>query len=128
MRFLHLGKDGGPDSSVWGYWFIELKRLLSVVLLKFVGQSREVFHNHAFNSVSWVLRGKLIEELRDGTVRMHGPSLRPIITRRETFHKVDSVGTTWVFSLRGPWASSWNEYQPQNNQLIRLGKGRKVLA
>jgi hypothetical protein len=121
------GKDGGQLSTVYGYWFCEFKRLFSIVLLCFDGKSREAFHDHAFDSVSWVLWGKLIENHLDGNVDVHTPSLRPVITRRSTFHKVDSVGRTWVFSLRGPWAKTWNEFIPESGETVTFGSGRCVL-
>lgn len=110
MKLLYHGTDGGKCSTVWGYWLVELKRLFSIVLLRFAPGSRDAHHSHAFNSVSWVLRGKLIERHLGGDVEIHVPSWRPIVTRRTTFHKVTSIGTTWVFSLRGPWARTWQEH------------------
>lgn len=124
---MKFGKDGGPHSTVWGYWLIELKRLCSVVLLRFEGASREAFHDHAFDSVSWVLRGQLVEQHLDGRVETHEPSLRPVITRRTTFHKVDSVGRSWVLSFRGPWSRTWHEFIPAGDKTVTLGHGRKVL-
>ena len=55
MKLCYVGKDGGPESTVWGFWLIEIKKLFSVALLCFENGSREAFHTHAFNSVSWVL-------------------------------------------------------------------------
>ena len=124
---MKFGKDGGPCSTVHGYWLVEIKRLLSIVLLRFDGASREAFHNHAFNCVSWVLRGRLIELHLDGRTETHGPSLLPVITRRSTFHKVDSDGRTWVLSLRGPWMSTWKEFIPDSGEVVTLGSGRRVL-
>jgi hypothetical protein len=33
MNFLNKTKDGGPESTVWAYWLIEIKSLFSVALL-----------------------------------------------------------------------------------------------
>lgn len=118
-----LKKDGGQESRVWGYWLIELKQLFSIVLLRFEDGSREAYHSHAFNAISWVLRGKLVEFHIDGRVEVHTPSLRPIITTRDTFHMVESRGRTWVFSLRGPWADTWREYIPGRGEVV-LAHGR----
>lgn len=126
LKLLHWGRDGGPESSVDGFWLVEIKRLLSVVLLRFQGRSREAFHTHAFNSISWVLKGELVEHFADGKGRTHRPSLKPIITKRSTFHKVDSDGTTIVFSLRGPWAPLWWEHRPDEGY-VPLTHGRKEL-
>lgn len=120
MKF--FGKDGGPESTVWGY-FLEFKRLFTVAVLRFDGASREAHHSHAFNSISWLFKGKLIEQHLDGTTEVHRPGLRPIITRRSTFHKVDSVGRSWVLTFRGPWARTWQEYI--NGRFVTLTHGRK---
>ena len=61
MKLFHKAKDGGPASTVTGYWLIESKRFFSIVLLRFDGPSREAFHTHAFNSISWVVKGVLLE-------------------------------------------------------------------
>lgn len=116
-------KDGGPDSTVDG-WFFEVKSLFTVVLLKFNGDSREAFHGHAFNSISWLLKGFLGEEHLNGGIEMYLPGIRPIITKRETFHKVDSVGVSWVLSFRGPWAKTWEEYHPKTDSFVTLKHGR----
>ncbi len=128
MKFFHKSKDGGPESTVLGYWLAEIKNMFSVVLLKFEGRSREAYHTHAFNCISWVLKGQLIEHNFDGEVKVYKPSLKPVITRKSTFHKVDSIGNTWVFSLRGPWEKSWIEYLPGKDKTIILGNGRHIVS
>lgn len=125
MKLLTSMKDGGPESTVTGYWLIEAKSLVSILVLKFDGKSREAFHNHAFNCVSWVLRGKLIETMLDGRVREYKPSFIPFITTRKDFHKVDSDGTTFVLTFRGPWTKTWNEF---TDKFITLGSGRKIIG
>ncbi len=121
-------KDGGPESTVWGYWLVELKWLFSIVLLRFDGRSREAFHTHAFNSISWVLRGQLVEHHLDGRVEVHQAGWRPVITHRTTFHQVDSEGQSWVLSFRGPWRSTWREFVPEQNEVLTLTNGRRVLG
>lgn len=129
MKFLTVRKDGGPESAVTGFWLIEIKCLFSIVLLRFDGNSREAFHTHAFNCVSWVLRGGLSEEfLRKRAARWHPASWRPFITRRLDFHKVSSPGgASWVLSFRGPWADFWCEYLPKLARYQTLTHGRKVV-
>lgn len=128
MRFLWRAKDGGPKSTVTGYWLAEIKRLFSVALLRFSSGSRDEYHSHAFNSVSWVLWGALVEEHLDGRIEVHMPSLRPVITRRGTFHRVVSLGTTWAFTLRGPWSRTWREYDPKTESYVILAHGRREVA
>lgn len=118
-----FGKDGGPLSHVWGY-YLEIKRLFSIVLLRFEDGSREAFHSHAFNSISWVLHGELAEDHLDGRRIIYRPSWRPIITRRSTFHRVSSYGRSWVLNLRGPWADTWQEYT-QERGFVTLTSGRR---
>lgn len=128
MKILHTAKDGGPESNVTGYWLIEAKRLCSIALLRFADGSRETFHSHAFDAISWVLRGRLREQHVDGRVDHHTPSVRPIVTERSTMHRVFSHGTTWVLTFRGPWRSFWHEHDWSTGEIVRLGHGRRVLS
>lgn len=137
MRFLSRAKDGGPKSTVTGYWLVEIKWLFSIVLLKFEDGSRDEYHTHAFNSVNWVLGPGRLEEQFLGPrtkdkvlwripviVRKFARSIWPIYTRRKHFHRVVSRGTTWVFSIRGPWVKTWREYDPKTDEFVTLTHGR----
>jgi len=133
MKLFKTGKDGGPKSTVTGHWLVEMKSLFSVVLLRFDDGSRDEFHDHAFGSVNWVLRGKLREEFlgifgQPVQAVEHRPSWRPVVTPRPTFHRVKSEGTTWVLSFRGPWTRTWNEYDPKTDRFSTLTHGRKVVG
>lgn len=111
MKIFFKAKDGGEESTVTGYWLIESKRFFSIVLLKFEGKSREAYHTHAFNSISWLLKGKLTEKFKNNKdENVYFPSIKPIKTRRRDFHKVSSNGTSWVISFRGRWKQNWKEY------------------
>lgn len=125
MKLFKKMKDGGPESTVTGYWLIEAKSLFSIALLRFEGKSREAFHNHAFNCFSWVLKGKLTETMLDGRVREYKASLKPFVTTREDFHKVDSDGTTFVLTFRGRWSKTWNEF---TDKYITLASGRDIIG
>lgn len=129
MKFLFKSKDGGKESNVTGYWLFESKRFGSIVLLRFDEGSREAFHSHAFNAISWVLSGHLDEELKDtGEVVSLEPSFKPVFTSRDRFHRVFGMAKhTWVFSLRGPWVKFWKEWLPKENKEITLTNGRKVV-
>ncbi len=129
MKILSWGKDGGNESTVWGLWFLEIKSLFSIVLLRFENGTRDAYHSHAFSCYSWVLKGKLIEN-HLGTPHVpdvHTFSLLPVVTHRHTFHKVESVGRTWVISFRGPWAQYWMEYDPATDKMVMLTHGRKLM-
>lgn len=133
MKLFTKRTDGGPDSNVMGYWLIEWKSLFSIALLRFSQGSREAYHNHAFNSISWVLSG-WIQEWRlifDGTYTAknnYWPSFSPIITTRDNMHKVFGMApTTWVLTFRGPWSKTWKEQFPDGKEVV-LSEGRKVVA
>lgn len=123
MKFLQRCKDGGKESTVWAYFLTEIKSLFSIALLKFENGSREAYHDHAFNCISWVLSGHLEEHILDGGINHYKPSLIPIITKMDTFHKVYSHGNTWVLTFRGPWVNMWHEFV--NGKKITLTHGRK---
>lgn len=123
-------KDGGPDSKVWMYGF-ESKRFGSILLLRFGQGSREAFHTHAFNSVSWLLSGGLDEYMRMEDDRVYladryRPGRQPIFTYRSTFHQVlGRLTANWVLTFRGPWVDKWNEYSAGGHST--LTHGRKVV-
>jgi hypothetical protein len=127
MNILKVTKDGGAESTVWAYWLIELKWLGSIALLRFENGSRDAYHSHAFDSVSWLLAGGLLEsrvDLEDYTTGAYAflPSWRPIVTRRQYLHKVVSVGRSWVLTFRGPWARTWKEVTPKGPRTLASGR------
>lgn len=136
MKLFHKAKDGGPESNVTGYWLIESKMLFSVALLRFSKGSREAYHSHAFNALSWVLSGEILEAFihtgrefpfRHSALR-HTSSIKPIYTSRDTFHKVYGIAdTTWALTFRGPWKDTWQEFLPKLNKYITLTNGRKII-
>jgi hypothetical protein len=134
MKFFFKSKDGGPDSNVTGYWLFESKRFGSIVLLRFDRGSREAFHNHAFNAVSWVLKGYLVEEVKENSIlgiNLYNllPSFKPLYTARDRMHKVYGIARrTWVLSFRGPWNKTWKEYLPKEGREITLTNGRKEVV
>lgn len=127
MKFLSKSKDGGPESTVSAYWLVEMKSAFSIALLRFGDGSRSSYHSHAFNSVSWVLSGKLVEQFMDGKEQTFIRSVIPVMTWRETFHRVVSTGTSWVFTIRGPWADRWYEFDPVRKVMSTLLHGRKKI-
>ena len=131
MKLFEISKDGGAESSVWAYWLFEIKSLASVAILRFDGASRDAYHSHAFDCISWVLcGGGLLEDVLapedDASLNVYEPSLRPVVTRRDTFHQVNSIGRTWVLTFRGPWADRWREWTVEHGHQT-LTHGRKIV-
>lgn len=133
MKFFETSKDGGPESTVHAHWIIELKGLFSIALLRFEDGSRDAYHSHAFNSISWVLSGELTEHVlgendpnEDPIINWYQRSWKPVVTLRSTFHKVISKGRTWVLTIRGPWAKEWYEFDENTRESRVLGNGRQV--
>lgn len=128
MRLFQKAKDGGPESPVDGYFLIEIKKLFSVVLLRFNPGTRETFHSHAFNAVTLWLRGQVTE-------RFAGPyweektwkAGQAKVTRRTDMHRIITPDTgAWALSFRGPWRDTWQEYKA--GQVTTLTNGRKVVG
>ncbi len=128
MKLFKWCKDGGPESNVSGLFFIEIKSLFTIALLRFDHGSRDAYHSHAFHSVSWLLKGGLQEFplMANEPAIVYRPSLRPIFTWRSTFHRVYSFGTSYVLTFRGPWTETWNEYISRRDEFVTLTHGRKV--
>ena len=124
MKFMKWSKAGGPKSTVHGFFFVEIKPLFSIVLLKFDGPSRDAYLSQPFSCFSWLLKGRLTEKMMDGGINWYLPKIRPFITRKPDFHKVDRSGNSWVLSFRGPWDDKWYEWT-DNSRLVELTHGRK---
>lgn len=127
MKWFKKDTDGGKDSNSIAYFLCEIKSAITILLLKFSGKSREVFHEHAFHCVGWVLKGELRETLIDGRTYTYKPSIFPFFVGRRDFHQVDSVTPdSWVFSIRGPWKKTWREADQDTLDTWSLTHGRKV--
>jgi len=124
MKFFQKSHDGGKDSGVTGYFIVEIKSLFSIVLLKFNKGTREAFHNHAFNAITFWLKGSVKEHIISGEIKeWKAGQLK--YTPRSTFHKVEALENTWALSIRGPWIDRWNEIR--FDKLFTLTHGRKEI-
>jgi hypothetical protein len=132
LKFFQRASDGGKDSGVTGFFFVEIKSLFSVVLLRFNPGTREAFHSHAFNALTWWLKGRVLEHRRVDSESCTGfatrefrPSLKPKYTPRENCHQVESIGVSYALSFRGPWSDTWREFK--DGKYVTLTHGRKVV-
>ena len=126
MRIFNKTKDGGPDSPVDAYFLFEFKRFGSVALLRFNKGSREAYHTHAFNAYTWFLWGNMCEELKGGSRSYYSRSLFPKVTLRSKNHRVIADKTSWCFTIRGPWVSTWTE--DLGDTKITLTHGRIIVS
>lgn len=132
MLFFKKRYDGGSNSGVTGYWVFEIKWLMSIVLLKFTPNHRENFHSHAFNAITFWLKGKVTEE------QMHLDAKVKTLTRykafdlkftpRDSVHKIHCTSPAWALSIRGPWHKKWFEYNEAQDKIITMTHGRKVIT
>lgn len=135
MKFLTKMKDGGPLSPVTAYVLIEYKPLFSIMLLKFKKGTREEYHTHAFNALTWFILGKMFEErLHLGInndyfkiVKRYKKSIFPKITTKDNLHRITAKRNSWCFTIRGPWVNAWYEYNELTNTKTYLTHGRKII-
>ena len=135
MKFLEKCKDGGPESPVDAYFLLEIKGLCSIGLLKFNKGRREKFHTHAFNALTWFLKGNLEEEriyeLQGELWNQYTPykkSIFPKVTKKHNLHRVKAREDSWCLTLRGRWQDTWTEYSKQSGKTTTLTHGRKIVV
>jgi hypothetical protein len=129
MKLFKRMRDGGPESPVIGYFLIEIKSLFSIVLLHF-GGTRENFHSHAFNAVTFWLKGRVQEKIVSALGKEYGHAWTAgnlKYTPRGLMHKVVPITDAWAISFRGPWSKTWQEFSPTENKTTTLTHGRKVV-
>lgn len=130
MRVFEKCKDGGKDSPVDAYFLFEIKKFMSIALLKFNKGGRENYHSHAFHALTWFICGDMKEEriTENGVVtKKYKRSFIPKFTSRENLHRVSANKDSYAFTIRFNWKDSWIEYNEKKNQTITLINGRKVV-
>lgn len=125
-RVLFKRADGGEKSGVTAYMLIEWKSVFSIGLLHFNTGSREAFHTHAFNAVTWWLKGSVTEEHTSGLVKKFTPSFKPKFTSKECFHKIIADTDTYALTFRGPWKDTWKELRPDGEVVLTHGRKEVV--
>lgn len=125
-RFFYKKPDGGLDSGVTGYFLIEWKMFFSIGLLHFKKGSREAFHSHAFNALTFWVKGDVTEIKHPSDIsKDFSASFKPKYTPRSNFHKIFAHTDTYALTFRGPWLDYWYEFK--NNKYQILTHGRKTI-
>jgi hypothetical protein len=126
MKIMQSAPDGGKGSGVTAYFLFESKRFGSVALLRFAKGSREAFHSHAFNALTWWLSGSVTEHHVSGNSIEWRLSFKPKRTGRDCFHKIEARQVTWALTVRGPWVDRWQE--KRGDKFVTLTHGRKEVV
>lgn len=126
MRLFSRASDGGPRSPVEALFLFESKRFGSIALLKFNEGARAAYHTHAFNALTWFIKGDLTEYRFEGGNHQYTRSILPKVTRRSCNHRVVAWRDSWCFTIRGPWQRTWTEDEAGKTTLF--GWGRVVLS
>lgn len=126
MRIFEKRKDGGEDSPVDAYFLIEWKSFISIALLKFNKGGRENYHTHAFNALTWFIKGDIVEEDVDGTKYKYRKSIIPKITLKSKNHRVFAKTDSWCFTIRGAWVNKWTEYNKKADITMIYKTGRTL--
>jgi hypothetical protein len=125
MKLFKVAKDGGKESPVTGLFLIEWKEVFSIVLLRFGEGSRENYHSHAFNALTfWMPLSKVKECFPDGSSKEWRFGFK--WTPKNNMHKIETSRVSYALSIRGGWDKTWDEYNETTNSRITLSKGRKV--
>lgn len=126
-RVFYTKPDGGKDSGVTAYFLIEWKVVFSIGILHFKKGSREAYHNHAFNAITWWVSGMVSEQKYEViNDKVFKPSFIPKYTSRNNCHKVFAFKDTWALTFRGNWIDFWFEIKNGKKTLLTHGR-KKVL-
>lgn len=122
MKIFSKSPDGGKKSGVTAYFLIEWKSVFSIAILRFKKGSREAYHSHAFNAITWWLKGRVTEEKIHGVGKDFVPSLKPKYTSRDNCHKVTAHEDTYALTFRGPWIDHWYEFVGNKKTVLTHGR------
>lgn len=122
-RLFTIRDDGGINSGVSAFFIIEWKPVFSIAFLKFKEGSREAYHSHAFNALTWWLKGQVLEEdyFSKSSVP-YGASFIPKFTSRYKTHKVIALVPTYAITFRGPWKNTWKEFNQGKERRLTHGR------
>jgi len=129
MRFFEKCNGGGDAAPTDIYFLFEIKWLCSIAILKFKKGKSAPCHSHAFNALTWFIKGDLHEAFRDKKKApyQYKRSVIPKITPRSNCHKITAKSDSWCFTIRGPWLDTWTEYDEETGTTT-FTHGRKIVS
>ena len=101
------------DQNVSEITVLEWKKLFSIKLFHFhkTEGSQDRFHTHAFNALSFLLKGNYTEEVLDGKKVLRLPRNRSkiIFIPKGQFHRITKSEGCRTLLITGPWDAEWSE-------------------
>lgn len=85
--------------------------------MKFNKGTREAYHKHVFDALTWWLWGSVIEHVFNENNEDNNkvekinwcPWILPKYTPCDNLHKIEALETSYAISFRGPWKDTWYE-------------------
>lgn len=105
--------DAGSDTPYLSRWYIiPRNRFLNIYLHKFERSDDDrALHDHPWYSVSFLLRGELLEHSFKGARFI--PWLLPVFRTAKFAHRLELVkGPVWTVFITGPRIRDWGFYCP----------------
>lgn len=119
------------EQLVSEHTLLEWKPLFSIKLFYFHPSTgvQDRFHTHAFNAVSFLLKGSYIEEvIKDGyVVRMNRNRRRMLCIPAGQYHRITRSLGRRTLLITGPWGDTFKELRHvEGNQFqeVLVGEGR----
>lgn len=119
------------EQLVSEHTLLEWKPLFSIKLFNFhrTDGSQDRFHTHAFNAISFLLKGNYIEEvIEDGrVVRLNRNRSRVLFIPADQYHRITRSAGCRTLLITGPWGAEFKELRSVDGyqfQEVTLGEGR----
>lgn len=105
------------------FFLIEIKPLFSIILTRLGSNGSTLLHSHPFDAVTFILKG-VIQECgpEEQCDEYYAPAFKR--TGRQMHEISTSKDGAWLLTFRGPWASTWQEQQPDGT-IKTLTHGRR---
>lgn len=111
--FMKKKKIDLGDQSVTELTILEYKKLFSIKLFKFHKSSgkQDRFHTHAFNALSFLIKGDYTEEIiKDNKImKCRRNRSRILYIPKDSYHRITKSDSCYTLLLTGPWGGEFKE-------------------